>query len=1185
VFGLVFWLARKRATTAGSRLAQDFSATVETIMQYRTFRATRSFLTVAAVLGAGAPTILAQTAGGTQAALSASPVPAAQVLDRAAQLLESGRAVSAQQMLVPLALGGAAELMTDAERARASELLSQSNARIRTLDPLEVSLQRAEAAIEIGDLRTAEAQTGAVSRNTKASQGQLAKAAELRAQSDALKAEMKMRVPAMLDRAVTDFNAGRYVESKAGLSAVRRSGAALSAKQSSLVEVYQSRILDLEQSQGRVFDTSSVSASVMQPGVVKKPEPTPEPALQETPVSAVTEVAVASQPPAEAVPTAQPSEPVASEPAVQPPSDQDLIAQGRKFAAQGLRAEADGDFSRSYFNSAIGKYNRLLSEFRDLLSEQEARDVSARIDEARVRMGSGTGTTDPLQEVIKSNQVIRQRAITEFENQQAQARRAIEAGDTGRARDLAVASRLTVNNARNAFSEPEFEEYTKKVDALLRDVDRAATDLDRRDAQQRAEDNKKLQEQEREAAAKKREGKIREALTRARELQQQMDYDAALQVVNEQILFLDPINPAGLILRDILMDAKVFSTYHSLSDRVQRGVARLQLEEYEALIPPRGIVDYPPDWPAISYRRGEQVAYAETEENRRVRTALTNRREPVDFGGVRLADAVEWVRQVAKVGIDVNWSSLEAMQVTPDSTVTLQLTQGVPLKTILDKIVQKVSPDDRSKVGWAVEDGMVTIASEDVLRKNTPVVIYDIKDLLIEIPNYSVVPSFDLASAIQSSQGGGTGSSPFREAGGTDQVRGVGGAEQKTREDRIRQIVDIVEQTIDPEGWRDLGGTTGSIQELNGSLIITNTPTNHQAISGLLAKLREVRAMQINVETRFLLVSADFFESIGFDLDVYFNANNNQVSTARATNPNTQASDFFSNGRLQRTIAVPNAAGVSTTQGVVPPRRGFSPIGVTQNSQSLATQLMVAAVDSASVAGQTLGGGPAMGIAGQFLDDIQVDFLVTATQADRRSVRLNAPRLTFTNGQTSNIIVATQQAFVSDLSPVVSDSAVGFDPTTAVTNEGVRLLVEGTVSADRRYVTLNVDTSVSKIDALVNFPVTAVAGGALVSSADTQSFIQLPTVTVTSVATTVTVPDQGTVLLGGQRLVNEYETESGVPVLSKIPIINRFFSNRVKAKDEQTLLILLKPTILIQSENEDQNFPGLVDALRTPFGT
>ena len=50
---------------------------------------------------------------------------------------------------------------------------------------------------------------------------------------------------------------------------------------------------------------------------------------------------------------------------------------------------------------------------------------------------------------------------------------------------------------------------------------------------------------------------------------------------------------------------------------------------------------------------------------------------------------------------------------------------------------------------------------------------------------------------------------------------------------------------------------------------------------------------------------------------------------------------------------------------------------------------------------------------------------------------------------------------------------------------------------------------------------------------------------MTRVQTTVTVPDQGTILLGGQRLVTEQEIESGVPVLSKVPLLNRFFTNRI----------------------------------------
>src|SRR5690606_33518521 len=141
-------------------------------------------------------------------------------------------------------------------------------------------------------------------------------------------------------------------------------------------------------------------------------------------------------------------------------------------------------------------------------------------------------------------------------------------------------------------------------------------------------------------------------------------------------------------------------------------------------------------------------------------------------------------------------------------------------------------------------------------------------------------------------------------------------------------------------------------------------------------------------------------------------------------------------------------------------------------------------------------------------------------------------RLTFTNGQTANIFVVTQQAFVSDLQPVVGESAVGFDPEVSVASEGVTMLVEGVISADRRYVTLNMDAGVARIDGFAEQSVSAVAGGQLVDSADVASFIQLPTITVTRVRTTVTVPDEGTVLLGGQRLITEVEVETGVPVLS-----------------------------------------------------
>ena len=86
--------------------------------------------------------------------------------------------------------------------------------------------------------------------------------------------------------------------------------------------------------------------------------------------------------------------------------------------------------------------------------------------------------------------------------------------------------------------------------------------------------------------------------------------------------------------------------------------------------------------------------------------------------------------------------------------------------------------------------------------------------------------------------------------------------------------------------------------------------------------------------------------------------------------------------------------------------------------------------------------------------------------------------------------------------------------------------------------------------------------------------LELPEVTTQTLETTVSVPDGGTLLLGGQKLSGEVEREMGVPILSKIPIINRFFTNRGKVRDEETLLIMVKPKIIIQREEEEKYFPG-----------
>ena len=92
------------------------------------------------------------------------------------------------------------------------------------------------------------------------------------------------------------------------------------------------------------------------------------------------------------------------------------------------------------------------------------------------------------------------------------------------------------------------------------------------------------------------------------------------------------------------------------------------------------------------------------------------------------------------------------------------------------------------------------------------------------------------------------------------------------------------------------------------------------------------------------------------------------------------------------------------------------------------------------------------------------------------------------------------------------------------------------------------------------------------------STIQLPIIERQELATTVSVPDGGTLLLGGQTVTGEVEFEAGVPVLSKVPFLQRLFTNKTRLKDEQVLLILVRPKIILQREIEDETFPLLAPA-------
>ena len=112
----------------------------------------------------------------------------------------------------------------------------------------------------------------------------------------------------------------------------------------------------------------------------------------------------------------------------------------------------------------------------------------------------------------------------------------------------------------------------------------------------------------------------------------------------------------------------------------------------------------------------------------------------------------------------------------------------------------------------------------------------------------------------------------------------------------------------------------------------------------------------------------------------------------------------------------------------------------------------------------------------------------------------------------------------------------------------------------------------NSLNGFTTIQVPAAVGGSGLGggSATINATIQLPNTTTSVLTTTVTVPDGGTVLLGGLKTMNEQRTEYGVPILSKTPLLDRLFRNVGIGRVTTSLMLMVTPRIIILEEEEEK---------------
>ena len=803
--------------------------------------------------------------------------------------------------------------------------------------------------------------------------------------------------------------------------------------------------------------------------------------------------------------------------------------------------------------------------------------------------GQATGGPGPLAGRANDIEIERQAIRYEFDSAIGAANAAIRDRRFGDAQRALNQAKIARDRNPQIFDSPEITGWDQTIARVGANLERER-EIAQREAENKAnaeigqETNLRIQEQE---AAKRRtvSNLIRSSMQSVREGK----YTDALATI-DQILILDPNNDYAVGTRALVEDRANLQVQRKNRETFNQQLTKQLNAAEEKKIPYDDIYRYPANWPDISAMRDQTVKEERGEKgtDQAVQAVLDRRLPEVKFDNVGFSDVIDFLRDITGANIFVNWRAMEAAAIDKNAPVTARL-RDVKFSKALDIILSDVG-GGTVKLGYTVDEGVITISTGDDLSKNVVTRVYDIRDVIFEVPDFTDAPVFDLSQqqtqqgnqSTRGGQGGLGGGGGGGAGGGQGLFGGQGGGQQgqeqnqQSRAERIAAITKLIQDTVASDSWKDNGGAVGSVRELSGQLIVTQTPENQRQLVNLLEQLRETRAIQVTIETRFLTVQRNFLEDIGTDFSFALNENGTPA-VAGATPVGTGATPHI----LDR----------------------FGPIAI-NNSTSTFTNGPTTPVPG-SIGGQAHG----LDVSATFLDQFQVNFLLRATQASQTSTLLTAPRVTLFNGQRAYVLVATQQAYVADLTPVVGQRVAIFDPDIATVQSGALLDVQATVSSDRKYVTLTLRPQLSTLIALQSFgfqtgssnlgvlntaagntPANGTGGIVINSGEDTgagniqgSGIVQEPLIQITEVRTTVSVPDGGTLLLGGQTIAGEVEREAGVPILSKIPFLKRIFTNRSFAKDEQVLLILVKPTILIQREEEQKQFPLLSSG--KPAGT
>lgn len=195
----------------------------------------------------------------------------------------------------------------------------------------------------------------------------------------------------------------------------------------------------------------------------------------------------------------------------------------------------------------------------------------------------------------------------------------------------------------------------------------------------------------------------------------------------------------------------------------------------------------------------------------------------LDYATVR--ESFDWWSNVTGIPMMVDWEVMELEGIDPEQRIDVHL-RSISAKQLLTILMRRTATPDM-RLLYEASPYYVEVMTQDQANTRTELRIYDLSDLLYEIPHFTNPPRFDLENALDSAQSGNrSGGSSGGRSGGRGGSSGIFGdvdeEEEPVRSKRERgqHLAQLIRDTIEPTIWAANGGEHSSINYFNGRLIV-----------------------------------------------------------------------------------------------------------------------------------------------------------------------------------------------------------------------------------------------------------------------------------------------------------------------------------------------------------------------------